>query len=130
MRRRARKASSLREAQVRELGVLVVEMERLGRRNEELLARKARKIAALDRELDGLSRSLGGRRTLAQVVAAGIAGGCPGCGSLLGTDDRFCSHCGRPAGAADSPAAPAPDGSAAAPAADQLQLETTGAERR
>ena len=94
MRRRLRKATHLREGLVRDLGALVVEMDRLGRRNDELLARKAREIEALDRELRGLAEALGQRHTVAQVVIAGIAGECAACGTLLGTEDRFCSRCG------------------------------------
>jgi hypothetical protein len=124
MRRRARKVSREREALVRELGTLVVEMERLGRRNDELLAAKSRAIVALDDELNGLREALGERRTLAQVVATGIAGSCSACGSLLGTEDRFCSHCGTPAGAVTAPAAPAHT-----PGGHELQVNTAGAPR-
>src|SRR5947209_8027345 len=96
IRRRARKLRRFREVRVRELGALVVEMNRLGRQNEELLRRKSAEISAIDRELDGLARALGSHVTIEQVVAAGVAGSCLGCGSLLGTDDRFCARCGRP----------------------------------
>jgi hypothetical protein len=122
MRRRARKASHLREALVRDLGALVVEMDRLGRRNDELVARKARDIEALDAELRGLAAALGERQTLARVVDTGIAGACAHCGTLLATDDRFCSHCGKPVAEDGAPAAPA------APSPAQLQLETVGVE--
>jgi hypothetical protein len=121
MRRRVRKVARTREALVRELGALVVEMERLGRRNDELLARKSREVTALDDELRGLREALGERHTLEQVVSTGIAGACTGCDALLGTEDRFCARCGRPAGEAPAPR-PVPE-----PSADQLQLETVGA---
>lgn len=123
MRRRARKSAHLREALVRELGELLVEMNRLGRRNDELITRKAREIQALDRQLDGLAQALGERRTVAQVTLAGIAGGCTRCGTLLGVDDRFCSRCGKPVDGDGEP-------EAAAPPAAQLQLETVGVESR
>ncbi len=126
LRRRARKVAHLREGLVRELGALVVEMDRLGRRNDELVARKARQVDALDRELRGLNEALGRRHTVAQVVIAGIAGSCEACGALRATDDRFCSRCGKPVGA-DAGAAPQPEASTPPPA--QLQLETAGAER-
>jgi len=99
MRRRVRKVARTRDALVRELGTLVAEMERLGRRNDDLVKRKAHEIVALNHELEGLRGALGERLTLERVVAAGIAGSCASCGSLLGTEDRFCSHCGTPAGA-------------------------------
>jgi hypothetical protein len=125
MRRRARKAGHMREALVRDLGALVVEMDRLGRRNDELLARKAREIEALDRELRGIANALGQRQPVTSLVAAGIAGSCAACGTLLGTSDRFCSHCGKPA-ADDGTSAGGPAG----PPPAQLQLETVGTDGR
>lgn len=123
MRRRVRKVARMREALVRELGALLVEMERLGRRNDELLVRKAREVAALDDELAGLRTALGERFTLERVVATGIAGSCRVCGSLLGTEDHFCSRCGTPA--AEDAAARSQE----RPSQAQLQLQTVGAER-
>src|SRR3954469_6319260 len=79
MRRRVRKVARTRDALVRELGTLVVEMERLGRRNDDLLARKARQISTLNDELDGLRSALGQRLTLDRVIATGIAGACRVC---------------------------------------------------
>jgi hypothetical protein len=125
MRKRARKAAHLREAMVRDLGALVVEMNRLGRRNDELVARKAREIAALDHELTGIADALGERLTLAKVVDTGVAGACRHCGTLVGTDDRFCSRCGKPVDDSDGAGE-----QASAPSPAQLQLETVGAERR
>lgn len=97
IRRRLRRLRRAREVLVRELGALLVEMTRLGRRNDELLGRKAAEVAAIDREVDGLTRALGAHATVDQIVAAGVAGSCLGCGALLATDDRFCARCGRPA---------------------------------
>src|SRR3954451_807549 len=126
MRKRARKAAHLREALVRDLGALMVEMNRLGRRNDELLNRKAREIEALDRELSGLADALGERLTLARGVDIGIAGSCRHCGTLVATGDRFCPHCGAAANGADEAAV----AQANAPSPAQLQLENVGAERR
>jgi hypothetical protein len=121
MRRRVRKVARTRDALVRELGALLVEMERLGRRNDELLARKAREVVTLDDELRSLRTALGERQTLDRVVAAGVAGSCRACGTLLGTEDRFCSRCGKAAGdeAAEAEVPPPPPPS-------QLRLETIG----
>jgi hypothetical protein len=94
MRKRARRLTRLREVQLRELGALVVEMRRLGRENPELVARKAADLLVLDEELRGLRGALGQRETLEQVVAAGVAGTCRRCDTLMGSDDRFCPHCG------------------------------------
>jgi hypothetical protein len=126
MRKRARRLTRLREVQLRELGALVVEMRRLGRENPELVARKAAELLAVDEELRGLRAALGERETLEQVVAAGVAGTCRRCDTLMGSDDRFCPHCGLgvdevyPApfvAPAEASAAPPPPPEAAAPAA-------------
>src|SRR3954470_16671036 len=90
MRKRARRLTRLREVQLRELGALVVEMRRLGRENPELLARKAAELLALDEELRGLRAALGQRETVEQIVAAGVAGSCRRCDTLMATDDHFC----------------------------------------
>jgi hypothetical protein len=121
MRRRARRLRRTREVQLRELGALVVEMRRLGRDNPELVARKTAEATAVDEELRGLRTALGERQTVEHVVAAGVSGSCARCGTLLGTDDRFCPQCGRPVaeradGAAAAGAAPA-EPAAAEPAA-------------
>src|SRR4051812_2705228 len=94
MRKRARRLARLREVQLRELGALVVEMRRLGRENPELVGRKAADLLALDEELRGLRAALGQRGTAAQVVAAGVAGACRRCDTLMGRGDRFCPPCG------------------------------------
>jgi zinc-ribbon domain len=102
MRRRARKLRRLREATARDLGLLLLEMQRRRRQNPELLRRKTIQLRAIDDELRGLAAALGRGDKLDQVVAAGIAGTCQNCGALLATDDRFCSNCGT------SRSAPAP----------------------
>jgi hypothetical protein len=95
MRRRIRRLRRSRELLLRELGALVVEMHRLERQNPDLVARKAAELAAIDDELRGLRAGLGEGRTVEQVVAAGVAGSCAGCGTLVATDDRFCPNCGK-----------------------------------
>ncbi|MFL5782363.1 MAG: hypothetical protein ACJ760_13695, partial [Thermoleophilaceae bacterium] len=77
-----------------ELGALVMEMHRQNRHDRALLERKAMEALVADREALGLARALGEGYGVTQVVAAGIAGACHVCGSLLGTDDRYCSRCG------------------------------------
>jgi hypothetical protein len=124
MRRRVRKLARTHDALTGELGALLVEMVRLDRRNDELLARKAREIAALGEELRGLRAALGQRDTLERVVAVGISGTCGACGTLLGTEDRFCSRCGKAVGE-DTPRDDVPP----PPPPSQLRLETVGAER-
>jgi hypothetical protein len=94
MRKRVRRLTRMREVQLRELGALVVELRRLGRENRDLVERKAAVALATDEELRGLQEALDERRTVEHTVAAGIAGTCTRCGTLIGTGDRFCSHCG------------------------------------
>ena len=120
MRKRVRRLSRLREVQLRELGALVVEMRRLGRDNPELLSRKARETLGIDNELRRLRTALGERETLEQVVAAGVAGTCERCATLMATDDRFCPRCGLAVEAKDraveqAPPAAESDPKAAAP---------------
>ncbi|MEA2421953.1 MAG: hypothetical protein QOF55_1052 [Thermoleophilaceae bacterium] len=100
MRRRARRLARTREVLLRELGALVVEARRLGRENPDLIARKATEIAAIDEELSGLRAGLEQGQRVEQIVAAGVSGSCARCATLLGSDDRFCPHCGLPQEAA------------------------------
>ena len=117
MRKRMRRLRRTREVMLRELGALVVEMQRLGRSNPELVERKASELVVIDEELRGLRAALGERQTVETLVAAGVVGSCSRCASLLGSDDRFCARCGLAAGAvAPRAGAEAPTPSAAAPA--------------
>jgi hypothetical protein len=104
IRKRVRRLARLREVQLRELGALVVEMRRLQRENPELVARKAAELLALDEELRALRAALGSRETVGQIVAAGVAGSCRRCDTLLATDDHFCPRCGLAVEAAPGPA--------------------------
>jgi hypothetical protein len=125
MRKRARRLTRLREVQLRELGALVVEMRRLGRENRELVERKAADLLALDEELRGLRAALGQGETVAQVVAAGVAGTCRRCDTLMASDDRFCPDCGLGVDEAYPPVPvepAAPEASVAVPAAPQAAV--------
>lgn len=138
MRKRARRLGRLREVQLRELGALVVEMRRLGRENPQLVGRKAADLVALDEELRGLRAALGEGHTAAQVVAAGVAGACRRCDTLMGRDDRFCPHCGlgvaevyppavAPEAVAPPPAEAGPGGAIVAPS-DRAEAGPAGPE--
>ena len=113
MRRRLRRLHRTRDALLLELGALVLELHRQGRQDSELVQRKTEELRAIDDEARGLARALDEEQTLAEVVAAGVAGACESCGTLQSRGDRFCAHCGAPlsaaAGGADSAAT---DGSA------------------
>jgi hypothetical protein len=97
MRRRLRQQQRVREALLLDLGALVYELHRLGRRAPQLLQTKAAEVAAVDREVRALADAVGARAKL-QLVAPGVAGSCPSCGALLLTDARFCSRCGAAVG--------------------------------
>ena len=97
MRRRLRQQRRMREALLLDLGALVFELHRQGRREPELLQAKAAELSAVDQEVRALSTALDSGQTLHELVATGIAGSCANCGSLLSTDARYCSACGAPA---------------------------------
>jgi hypothetical protein len=99
MRRRLRRLRRRREAMLLELGALVFEMHRRGRKDPALVGRKAEEIRTVDEEAQALAAALDDRRPLMQVVATGIAGACPSCHALVGTDDRYCAACGTAVGA-------------------------------
>jgi hypothetical protein len=97
MRRRLRSQRRMREALLLDLGALVYELHRQGRREPELLQAKAAELSAVDDEVRALADALEEDESVLELVAAGIAGSCEGCGSLLSTDSRYCPTCGRAA---------------------------------
>jgi zinc ribbon protein len=99
MRRRLRRQQRIREALLLDLGALVFELHRHGRREPELLQAKAAELSTVDEEVRSLAEALKVGYA-PQLVAPGIAGSCPNCGGLLTTDDRFCSSCGTATGRA------------------------------
>src|SRR3954449_4366445 len=111
MRRRLRQQQRVREALLLDLGALVYELHRQGRREPELLQAKAAELSAVDDEVRALGEALDERQPLAQLVAAGIAGSCAACGALLTSDARFCSPCGpaRSPSLAGGPPPPPPE---------------------
>jgi hypothetical protein len=94
MRRRLRRQQRVREALLLDLGALVYELHRQGRREPELLQAKAAELTAVDDEVRALADALGADRTVLQLVAAGVTGSCTNCGGLMTSDARFCSNCG------------------------------------
>jgi len=96
MRRRLRELRRLREAQLLELGALVLEAHKHDRDASPVIKAKAAEAAATDAEARVLAEALGTDAGLDTVVAAGIAGPCPTCGTLAATAARFCSNCGTP----------------------------------
>ena len=120
MRRRLRELRRLREAQLLELGALVLEAHRHDRDDSPVIKSKAAEAGATDAEARALAEALDTDAGLDTVVATGIAGPCPTCGTLTSTGARFCSACGTPldrrpdaaprtnSPAAETPAAPDP----------------------
>jgi hypothetical protein len=96
MRRRTRYLLKLRELQLRDIGGFVLELHRFGRERPDLLAAKLAGAAQTDRELRVLEHALDERRSLGEVREPGIGGACAACGTVHGSDDRYCAWCGRP----------------------------------
>ncbi|MDQ3647657.1 MAG: hypothetical protein M3433_03560 [Actinomycetota bacterium] len=71
MRRRMRRQRQVREALLLDLGALVFELHRQGRREPELLQAKAAELSEVDEEVRALSDALEGRGTDFQLSAAG-----------------------------------------------------------
>ena len=97
LRRRLRRQRQMREALLLDLGAIVYELHRQGRREPELLQAKAAELKGVDEEVRALADALGADDKMMQLVAAGVAGSCESCGTLLSTDARYCPACGRPA---------------------------------
>jgi hypothetical protein len=94
MRRRLREQRQVREALLLDLGALVFELHRQGRREPELLQAKAAELIAVDTEVRALANALEDDTALLELVASGIAGSCNECGTLLSIDARYCQACG------------------------------------
>jgi hypothetical protein len=99
MRRRLRHQQRIREALLLDLGALVFELHRQGRREPELLQAKAAEVSAVDNEVRALAEALDADGAV-EMLAPGVEGICGNCGTLLSTEDRFCPHCGTPKEAA------------------------------
>lgn len=97
LRRRLRRQRQMREALLLDLGAIVYELHRQGRREPELLQAKAAELKSIDEEVRALAEALDADQGMMQLVAAGIAGSCENCGSLLSTDARYCGACGKAA---------------------------------
>ena len=96
LRRRLRELRGLREAQLLELGALVLEAHRHGRDASSVITAKAAEAAATDAQAQAVADALETGAGLDRLVATGIGGPCPTCGTLASTAARFCSTCGTP----------------------------------
>jgi hypothetical protein len=93
MRRRMRFLRKARELAYRDLGGLVFDLHRFGRRNDELVLAKLETIGRIDGELRTLESILSEHRPVTVLREAGVAA-CPRCAAIHGSDDRFCPNCG------------------------------------
>jgi hypothetical protein len=96
LRRRLRELRRLREAQLLELGALVLEAHKQGRDGTPIIDSKAEEAAVTDAEARAVADALETDTGFDTIVAVGIAGPCPTCGTLASTTARFCSTCGTP----------------------------------
>jgi len=94
LRSRAKYLRQLRELQLRDLGGFMLEQHRQGRSRPDLEQAKLAGAAETDRELRELRSALEDERPLGELRSAGIGGSCPSCGTVHGSEDRFCSWCG------------------------------------
>jgi hypothetical protein len=99
LRRRLDRQERMREALLLDLGAIIFELHRQRRREPELLQAKAVELDAVDAEVRALSLALEEGRGLPELTASGLVATCTSCGSLMGSADRFCPHCGAAAGA-------------------------------
>ena len=77
MRRRLRQQRRVREALLLDLGALVFELHRHGRREPELLQAKAAELSAVDAEVRALADALEDETTLLELVASGSPAAAP-----------------------------------------------------
>src|SRR4051812_7512963 len=106
-RRRLRYLRAARELALRDLGGLIFDLRRFERDRPDLVAAKIDALTELDRERRTLEDALDDRRDVDVLRLPGLAS-CPRCGTLLGSDARFCSSCGHRVG--DDPEAEAAPG--------------------
>ena len=95
IRRRARYLRRLRELQLRDIGGFVLELHRFGRARPDLVDAKVQAAAQTDRELRALEGALDEGGATIELREPGIGGACSECGTVHGSEDRYCSWCGR-----------------------------------
>ncbi len=92
-RRRLRFLRRVRELGLRDLGGLVFDQHRFDRVNEELVRGKLAALSAVDAEVRALEHALDDRRPITELREPGVSA-CPRCGTLHGSEARFCPSCG------------------------------------
>jgi hypothetical protein len=108
LRRQRQELWRVYQAQIADLGGLVVEMARRGMHNAALVERRAADAVALERrigEIDALLQAAAQIRRghvavpalpAAQESTAAVPRPCARCHALLATDANFCAYCGAP----------------------------------
>jgi hypothetical protein len=93
LRRRLRYLRRVRELGFRDLGGLVFDLDRFGRERTDLVRAKLDALTAIDRELRSLEQALDDVRPIEELHEPGISA-CTHCGSLHGSEARYCPACG------------------------------------
>lgn len=88
LRRERRALLKARDAALKDLGGLLVEMYRRGGFREDLLAERAAAVVGIDARLSEIDELLHGSRKVARCE----------CGAPLLRGSHFCPNCGRPTG--------------------------------
>jgi hypothetical protein len=94
-RRRLRFLRKARELAYRDLGGLVFDLHRFGRRNDPLVLAKLGTLREIDTEMRSLETALEERRSLTILREAGVTA-CPRCAAIHSGEDNFCPNCGLP----------------------------------
>src|SRR5262249_40756355 len=94
-RRRLRFLRKARELAYRDLGGLVFDLHRFGRRNDPLVLAKLGTLREIDTELRSLEVALDERQSLTILREAGVTA-CPRCAAIHSGEDNFCPNCGLP----------------------------------
>lgn len=95
LRRRLRYLRRVREIGFRDLGGLVFDLDRFGRERPDLVELKLAGLKSIDAELRALEVALDDRRADEELFEPGVAA-CARCGTLHGSEARFCPSCGTP----------------------------------
>jgi hypothetical protein len=94
-RRRLRFLRKARELAYRDLGGLVFDLHRFGRRNDPLVLAKLATLREIDTEMRSLETALEERSSLTILREAGVTA-CPRCAAIHSGEDNFCPNCGLP----------------------------------
>jgi ribosomal protein L40E len=106
LRRRLRYLRQARELAFRDLGGFIFDAHRFSRERPDIVRAKLDALDDMDRELRSIETALDERRDVTVLREAGIAV-CARCGSLHGSDARYCPRCGLQVGArVDLPVGP------------------------